>query len=516
MPKAAVDKVIVTHRAALQAKYGAGYASRIKPALAALVAADQARGLVTRIVHLDVASEMKKFAAPPVTSAGSRRQHKAAIDGVFAALRPAYLCILGAVDVVPHQDLANPIASDGDPIAWSDLPYACAGGYSKRIDAFLDPTRVVGRLPDVTGATDPQALVAALAFAAKLASRPAGEYDAYLGLGAKVWSASTAQSLRNVFGNDTALQSVPPAHPPWADIARRAHFINCHGATADPHFYGQQGSKYPVAHDATLLAGLAEGTVASAECCYGAELYDPALAAGQAGICNTYLRLGACAFFGSSTIAYGPATGNGQADLLCQYFLREVRDGASTGEAAWKARLAFVQQLAIADPTDLKTLAQFSLMGDPSLHPVAAVPHRVDDAVTPPPKAAGTSAKGGDVHGVRAASRRVRRAHLAALGAIVADAVAVADVHTRDRASPRTRTLLEAELQRAGARCVEVAAFAVRPPAAAKGKRLPVAAARVAVAVGELPRDAAPFPRWCVVVARETADGTVLRRVYSR
>lgn len=505
MPQA-VDKVIVTHRGALRAKYGAAYAARVVPAIAALVAADRTRGLVTRVVHLDAKTEMRKLDAPPVTTAGSRRQHKAAIDGVFAALRPAYLCLLGAVDVIPHQDLANPLASDGDPVAWSDLPYACDAGYAKRIDAFLAPTRVVGRLPDVTGATAPDDLVAALGFAANATSRPAGDYDAYLALTAKVWSASTAQSVTQVFGNASDVQAIPPQSPPWPALARRAHFINCHGATADPHFYGQQGASYPVAHDAALLAGLAEGTVASVECCYGAELYDPALAGGAAGICHAYLRQGAHAFFGSSTIAYGPASGNGQADLICQYFLREVRAGASTGEAALKARQAFVRQLAIADPADLKTLAQFMLLGDPSLHPVAASPHAADMLAAPSPKAATR-----DAAGARAASRAVRRAHLAALGEAVARTVAVAA--GRERTPPRTRTLLEAELAQAGARCVDVAAFAVRPPRAAKAR---AATARVAVAVGELPQAAAPFPRLCVVIARETPAGVVVRRLYSR
>ncbi len=507
----AVDKAIVTHRGALQAKYGAAYAARVQPALAALVVADQARGLVTRVVHLDVAAEMKKLGAPPVTAAGSRRQHKAAIDGVYAALQPAYLCLLGAIDVIPHQDLANPLASDGDSVAWSDLPYACDAGYAKRIDAFLAPTRVVGRLPDVTGATSPDDLVAALAVAANARSRAVADYDAYLALTAKVWTASTTQSVTNIFGNATDLQSVPPRAPPWPALAARVHFINCHGATADPHFYGQQGSSYPVAHDATKLAGLAEGTVASVECCYGAELYDPALAGGVAGICNAYLRQGAYAFFGSSTIAYGPASGNGQADLICQYFLREVRAGASTGEAALKARQAFVRQLAIADPADLKTLAQFSLLGDPSLHPVAATVHA--DAIAPPvPKGARAlrAGAGASVAEVRAASRAVRRAHLAALGEAVARTVAVATA--RERTPARTRTLLEAELARAGARCVDVAAFAVRPPRAAKARAVP---ARVAVAVGALP-DGASFRRLCVVVARESGGSVVLRTLYSR
>ena len=95
----------------------------------------------------------------------------------------------------------------------------------------------------------------------------------------------------------------------------------------------------------------------------------------QAGICSTYLSDGAYGFFGSSTIAYGPSEGNGQADLICQYFLDEVLDGASLGAATLRARHRFAQNYTHLDPVDLKTLVQFNLLGDPSIHAVAEVPH---------------------------------------------------------------------------------------------------------------------------------------------
>ena len=114
----------------------------------------------------------------------------------------------------------------------------------------------------------------------------------------------------------------------------------------------------------------------AAECCYGAELYDPAVADGHAGICNTYLAEGAYGFFGSSTIAYGPPEGNGQADLICQYFLERVLPGASLGRAALEARQRFVRAgTRCSIRSDLKTLAQFSLLGDPSIHPVGRAPN---------------------------------------------------------------------------------------------------------------------------------------------
>ena len=72
MAKAKVDKVLVTNRGALQAKYGAGYAGTLAPALAALIAADKARGLVTRLVRVDHAADMAKYSAAAVTNAAER------------------------------------------------------------------------------------------------------------------------------------------------------------------------------------------------------------------------------------------------------------------------------------------------------------------------------------------------------------------------------------------------------------------------------------------------------------
>jgi hypothetical protein len=93
-------------------------------------------------------------------------------------------------------------------------------------------------------------------------------------------------------------------------------------------------------------------------------------------ICQSYLRQGAYGYVGSTTIAYGPADSNGSADLICQYFLHNVLEGASLGRAALLARQQFVENAAQMDPIDLKTLAQFCLYGDPSIHPVIK-PHAV-------------------------------------------------------------------------------------------------------------------------------------------
>src|SRR4029078_11256141 len=91
------------------------------------------------------------------------------------------------------------------------------------------------------------------------------------------------------------------------------------------------------------------------------------------------------------------------ADLLVQYFLLEVLGGASLGRAALRARQRYVREIVDLDPTDLKTLAQFMLLGDPSIHPVRS-------AATP----VSAKAAGAEV-GLRQ-RRRERRAKLASEG----------------------------------------------------------------------------------------------------
>ena len=73
-----VDKLIVTNRAALRAKYGARGLARLTAAINTLIAADRKRGLMTRLIALDSAA-MKRY-GPTVTDASSARQNKRAID----------------------------------------------------------------------------------------------------------------------------------------------------------------------------------------------------------------------------------------------------------------------------------------------------------------------------------------------------------------------------------------------------------------------------------------------------
>jgi hypothetical protein len=372
-------KIIVTHRGAMRKKYGRGW-SRIRTAVTRLIAADKKRGIVTTLVLLDD----RKFGQRRAR-VGAPRSFKDAIDHAYGLFRkPDYVAILGGPDIVPHQDLINPLTGDDrkdDPVVPSDLPYACDSPASDDVSTFVGPARAVGRIPDIPNEKDPELLLAILGLAARW-TPPASADASYFGLSAYIWRESTAKSLKALFGRKARPRISPDDGPQWTkgDLQAPWHFINCHGAPADTHFYGQKKKSFPVAVDAAVLPRkIARGTLATAECCYGAQLFDPALATGP-GIAATYLRQGAIGFMGSTTVAYGPATRNNYADLICRFFLESARTGASLGRAMLEARQRFVKEAAPINPVDLKTLAQFILLGDPS---VRAVQPKAETAARP-------------------------------------------------------------------------------------------------------------------------------------
>ncbi|HEX6829098.1 MAG TPA: hypothetical protein VF104_08970 [Burkholderiales bacterium] len=456
------DKIIVTNISALKAKYGKTY-PRIQAAVDRLLAADRKRGLGTRVIALDSAADMRAVGGAAVTRVSDQRQTKAAIDAVCSALQPEYLMILGAPDIVAMQELANPMRGDGDEVVPSDLPYACAAPYSTSPRSFLGPTRVVGRLPDLVAKGDARYLVRLLSTAARYKSRARSDYGEYFGISAEVWKASTGLSLTKLFGASSAMETVPPKGPKWTDarLERRLHFINCHGGSSDPHYYGQPPKRevFPTAHSAKLLKSkISDGTVIAAECCYGAQLYDPADSEGQAGICSTYLYDGAYGFFGSTTVAYGPSEGNGQADLICQYFVEAVLGGASTGRAALEARQRFAAAYTHLDPSDLKTMAQFYLLGDPSVHPVSAVSHAFARS-----KAFGQAFKGAKAS---PGTRALRRERLVRTGMNLKQTLGAVEAARRQE-PPAVKRVLAAAARESGLREVARESYSVEFPGGA-------------------------------------------------
>jgi hypothetical protein len=420
-------KIIVTHRGALEARYGTA-AARVFKAVDRLIAADRKRGMTSKLVALDQAGDMAQFRCAPMGNAkedwvGAKR----CVDAIDAAIRPHYFLILGDADIVPMQPLTNVVGillqpeglGDDDAAIPSDLPYACDEPASDDPALFQGPTRAVGRLPDLPSARNPDLLVRLLRYAAEAKPLPPKRYARWFALSAMVWRSSTRRTVKRIFGDDSGLYLSPPQERGWsaARLAPRLHYFNCHGGNCDPGFAGQ----YPPNPDGTegeqtdalegwdLRGRVKPGTVVAAECCYGAKVYstrreDAAKSAGRLPIPLQYLKQGAYGYFGSTTIAYGDVDGNDWADILCRMFVERVLAGCSLGRAALEARIGYLKHAKLNDPPRLKTIAQFHLLGDPSIHPVAARDAGVEAPVEMSPKARALVARARETH--RQRSRR--------------------------------------------------------------------------------------------------------------
>lgn len=369
-----MDKVIVSNKAALIGKYTADGLEKIEAAVARLVAADNGRGIKTGQVYIDAADGV----GDPVVNVQDEIGAKKAIDAITHKFNPDYLVLLGGPEIVPHISLDNPTPQDGDPSVPSDLPYASSAPYGRSIEDFLDAGRVVSRIPAPAGGDDPEFLTKLLDRCVAHAPRPAGDYASYFAISADAWIDSTRMSLNQIFGNFKELKLAPPethtAIDP--DLAKRAHFINCHGLALQPKFFGEKDQRFPVSIEGSKLAGnIQPDTIVAAECCYGAQLYDHVVAGRGQPICLSYLENGAIGFVGSTNISYGPAAAIGAADLLAQFFWINLLKGQSLGRAFLQARQDFVRRERMSDPANLKTIGQFILLGDAAVHPCSLPEH---------------------------------------------------------------------------------------------------------------------------------------------
>lgn len=376
------DKLLVTHLGALRRKYAADGAAEVRDALDALVTADHERGLVSRVLLLDNTQSMKAVNAAKVAD-GDWVATLKAVDLATTRYQPAYIALVGATDVVPQSRVTNPIADGGgdpDPYIPSDLPFACdlpdswAGPQGDMLDAadLLSVTRVVGRIPDLVAATDPTMLVQAIRTATSYTQRTATAYQTIFSLSATVWKGSTTMSVDLLPGPPPTTHLSPPAKSSWSrtQLAPLTHFVNCHGGDTTPDWFGQArgGAVDTVALTPEDVDGrIADGTIVAAECCYGAMHMSPSGLGMRIPMMWAYLRSGGYAGVGASTTAYGPADGMGLADLVCRYAVEGIMAGASSGRALLDARQRFIRETGTMTPIDLKTLAQFDLLGDPSL-----------------------------------------------------------------------------------------------------------------------------------------------------
>ena len=314
---------------------------------------------------------MKKAKGKAVKDVTDPEQFKNAIDSLFNYYKPDYTMLLGATDIIPYCRFRIPIPDDDDPFVPSDVPYACEAPFSRNAGDFIAPGRVLGRLPDITGVTDPTYLLALIQNSINWKPLKSSAYKNYFSLSVKWWQKSTQISLKNIFQDNKKLELAPPNEGPYSkkDLSPMMHFFNCHGGLRTSEFYGQpnaNSNSFPVCLESDMLdKKISYGTVTAAECCYGSLLYNPNRPNKiHLPISNTYLKNNAIAFVGATTAAYGPSDSQGGADYITQYFLIAIqKGGASTGRAFLEAQQRFVEKGDVKmDPTDLKTIIVKSIM----------------------------------------------------------------------------------------------------------------------------------------------------------
>src|ERR1700757_775048 len=105
-------KLIISCKGALTLKYGAADFKKVDALLAKLAAADKKKNLTTRIVYIDDPASASKAGIPVFTST-TEKDCKNAVDALYALLKPDYILLFGAQDIVPLVSIVNP-ASDED------------------------------------------------------------------------------------------------------------------------------------------------------------------------------------------------------------------------------------------------------------------------------------------------------------------------------------------------------------------------------------------------------------------
>lgn len=275
-----------------------------------------------------------------------------------------YLFILGDNEVIPTcvwENMAGDREHDSD--VSSDLPFATLdidspfNGKKFDFDNFL----CVGRLPTAV-------------FMSYMNNITAYKIPASLNsfaMSAMVWAMETMDiyahvraAAGNVHGPEMETSPLFKLGQEKSCIPSNTNILlfNLHGSNQTEYWYGQEDSNYPEAMSHESFNHLTEPHFLAVEACYGAR-YEK-LPVSQS-ILLSALNGKCLSFLGSSRIAFGRPMPEGCcADVICCEHLVNLLHGMTAGQAFNLARKKLMEE---SGPDEIKTLAEFSLYGDPSL-----------------------------------------------------------------------------------------------------------------------------------------------------
>ena len=275
--------------------------------------------------------------------------------------------IVGGPEVLPFDQIPNPMPLDGDSSVPSDHCYA-----RRRSDELL-PEWPVGRLPG--SAARPTTLARLIRHTMLLHVQPPDGDLLSFGYSAAIWGRAARHVYRELSDQPPLLS--PPVVATTLDLTLldRARYIYCnlHGVRDSPVWYGQateQRGLVVALRPSDLQGRRLRGAVVVSEACYAAAISGRDE---RSSMALAFLAHGAAGFVGATAVTYGPIVPPlGEADLIALHFLRALKRPRTTLGAAFNAALAGMLADTIArqpalDDNDLKTALSFVLYGDPML-----------------------------------------------------------------------------------------------------------------------------------------------------
>jgi len=276
-----------------------------------------------------------------------------------------YVFILGNEKVIEVSEWENK-SGDSDSSVTSDLAYSSLNTSSPwEIQKYdFEKFLLVGRLPSYDGETFEEFCAY---FKNAMISEESFEKLKTYGLSAAVWKQESDYEYRKIASSttdsspDITLNSVSSR----IDADSNILFFNLHGSSVAKFWYGQQGSSYPEAFSPENLSVLKMPYFLGVEACYGARYI------GNLGKTDSIvvraMQSGCIALLGSSKIAYGTPNPTGScADLMVGEFLKQICAGKTAGDSHLAGIHRLFNESKDFSDTEIKTLTEFSLYGDPS------------------------------------------------------------------------------------------------------------------------------------------------------
>jgi hypothetical protein len=396
-------KLSVTVKDRLDGKYKDRAAlKKIEAAVERWRDADSKRGIQTVHVAVDDPADktMKELRVAPVSGEATPEKIKQVIDQLWTKITPTpdYLVLFGGHDIVPMFEVKNPTdlwKKDDDQNLLTDNPYASSRRFRRsHPKSYLIPDRAIGRIPDMLSDPDPAWFVDYLKTARKWKSRDASIYKRPYVICTAEAKGAGIDCIQQAFAKPTLpLFTCPPTSdistPARDRLSARLHMIKCHGNVGDPAFWGYRLSNEdkPAITSATLKSRLKPSTLAAAMCCYGAQIFSPsdpkAKSPGEWPMASTYLREGAVGFVGSTMKAWVGLADMSGADWIVADFLRRVLGGASIGRAFLESKQDnpgyHYTRGRVQGIQEEKTVIEYVLLGDPSIHPVSSLPDSANE-----------------------------------------------------------------------------------------------------------------------------------------